>query len=180
MAQDYSECISKMAQYSLPELQGMNLEELLEVQRSILFPDEQVLFDAEMPVVLPPQDPREDFLDYTDKLIVRLQLQQQGEGKAEDKSTPSKALVIMDGKRALLMLETGDLVQETREISRWVDELGLPMPPYLGLCIWEGSVHYHEDDKYRIDPEFVGAYRSLTPEELNDLANGAIPWANKD
>ncbi len=59
----------EMERHNKQELTAMSLEQLLQIQRSVLFPDEQDLFDKEEFILLSKDDVRTEFIDYTDRLI---------------------------------------------------------------------------------------------------------------
>jgi len=61
-----------MNKYSDVDLEPMTVEELISVQRSILFPYEQEIFDRDEPLFI--NDSREAFIDYTDRLITNKSL----------------------------------------------------------------------------------------------------------
>lgn len=61
-----------MNEYSVEDLEQMSLAELLRVQRSVLFPKEQEVFDQGESIYIEESDSRAEFLDFTDELIVGL------------------------------------------------------------------------------------------------------------
>ena len=65
----------EMELYSEADLKAMSLLELYAVQRSILFPAEQEIFDRGESVFLEEGDARTTFLDFTDGLIVDIELE---------------------------------------------------------------------------------------------------------
>jgi hypothetical protein len=48
------------------------MKKVLEAQRSALTSDEQKLFDSKEPLFFPQDDPRGDFFDFTDRILVDL------------------------------------------------------------------------------------------------------------
>lgn len=49
-----------------------SMKKVLEIQRACLTPEEQELFDAKKFLVLSKDDPRNDFLDFTDNVLYDL------------------------------------------------------------------------------------------------------------
>lgn len=58
-----------MNRYSESDLENMTVEELIVVQRSVLFEDEQKIFDSDKTISFRDGDSRNNFFDFTDKLI---------------------------------------------------------------------------------------------------------------
>ncbi len=63
---------TEMENYSPEILENMSLDELLTVQRNVLLPHEQEIFDRGESILLKPGDGRSEFLDFTDALIMSI------------------------------------------------------------------------------------------------------------
>lgn len=66
--------IANMDRYPPDRLESMSLDQLIAAQRDCLFQHEQEMFDRDEPIFFKRADKRNDFFDFTDRLICQLMI----------------------------------------------------------------------------------------------------------